>query len=87
MIAALLEMSPSLDRPVLLCFYGDHSPILGYDFPHDNPPVTDYFIHAWPRPHLPAAAPLPRTAHDLPHGLLSACAAMSAPASDLLLPA
>ena len=87
MIAALLEMSLSLDRPVLLCFYGDHSPILGYDFPHDNPPVTDYFIHAWPRPHLPAAAPLPRTAHDLPHGLLSACAAMSAPASDLLLPA
>jgi phosphoglycerol transferase MdoB-like AlkP superfamily enzyme len=87
MIGALLELGRSLDRAVVLCFYGDHSPILRYDFPRVNPPLTDYFIHSSQPAQTPSSGPVPRTAHALPQRLLAACTATTSPFSDHLLPA
>ena len=87
MIGALLELGRSLDRAVVLCFYGDHSPILSYDFPRANPPLTDYFIHSSQPAQTPSSGPVPRTAHALPQRLLAACTATTSSFSDHLLPA
>ncbi len=46
MIDVLLASEGSIDRPVVICFYGDHAPVLNYDFDVQGTPLTDYFISA-----------------------------------------
>lgn len=44
MISLLLELTMRPGRPVIVCFYGDHAPVLDYDFTSESTPLTDYFI-------------------------------------------
>jgi phosphoglycerol transferase MdoB-like AlkP superfamily enzyme len=79
MLGMLIRLASRLDRPLILCWYGDHSPILDYDIAHDRPPHTDYLITT----HEPSRSSAPRpsilNAHELPYVLLSLIESISRP--------
>jgi len=71
LLGALAQLGADLDRPLILCFYGDHAPILASDLPHVTTPRTDYLVVS--NPPLPSRASEPTTvrADQLPRLLLS----------------
>jgi hypothetical protein len=71
MLGMLTGLASRLDRPLVLCWYGDHSPILGYDIAHDRPPHTDYLITSTEPSRSSAPQPSTLCAHELPSVLLS----------------
>jgi phosphoglycerol transferase MdoB-like AlkP superfamily enzyme len=71
MLGMLTGLASCLDRPLVLCWYGDHSPILNYDIAHERPPHTDYLITSTEPSRSSAPQPSTLCAHELPSVLLS----------------
>jgi hypothetical protein len=71
MLGGLVNLGTRLDRPLVLCWYGDHSPILAYDIAHSRIPHTDYLITTSDPTRSPASRPISLRAHELPSALLS----------------
>lgn len=71
MLAMLTTLAYRLDRRVVICWYGDHSPILDCDIAHERPPQTEYLITTNEPSRSSATRPSTLSAHDLPSVLLS----------------
>lgn len=71
MLELLADCCAGLDRPSVLCWYGDHAPILDYDFPCLAPPLSDYLIAATHAPSPDFLCPEILAAHQLAPLLLS----------------
>ena len=79
MLGMLTALASRLDRRVVICWYGDHSPILDYDIAHERPPQTDYLITTNEPSRSSAPRPSTLSAHDLPSVLLSVIESISKP--------
>lgn len=78
MLGGLVDLSARLDRPFVLCWYGDHAPIFAYDVAQTRTPHTDYLITTnEPRRPL-ATGPITLCAHQLPNVLLAIIGNMAA---------
>lgn len=71
MFGALVTLGARLDRPIVLCWYGDHAPILARDIFHSRTPYTDYLITTNGLTKSLASLPITLCAHELPRVLLS----------------
>jgi hypothetical protein len=71
MLGMLTGLASALDRPLVLCWYGDHSPILDYDIAHDTPPHSDYLITTTELSRSSAPEPAVLYPHDLASVLLA----------------
>jgi len=70
MIDVLLASEKIIDRPVVICFYGDHAPVLDYDFDIQGTPLTDYFISTLHRAPAHSGGGQTRAIHELADVLL-----------------
>lgn len=77
MLGMLTALASRLDRPLVLCWYGDHSPILNYDIAHEETPHTDYLITTNEPSRSSASQSSTLCAHDLPSVLLSLIGSVS----------